>query len=78
MRVSAGEAFTPFQRDDIAKGVRNAEKLSGEPGLGSEPSFVSLVRSSSDVTASLTARLSRSTTSAGRPAGPMTPYQVVD
>ena len=29
MRVSAGEAFTPFQREDIAKGVRNAEKLSG-------------------------------------------------
>lgn len=27
--VSAGEAFTPFQRDEIAKGVRDAEKLSG-------------------------------------------------
>lgn len=29
MPVSAGEAFTPFQRDEIAKAVRDAEKLSG-------------------------------------------------
>lgn len=27
--VSAGEVFTPLQRDHIAKGVRDAEKLSG-------------------------------------------------
>ncbi len=28
MPVSAGEAFTPLQRDEIAKGIRDAEKLS--------------------------------------------------
>jgi len=27
--VSAGEAFTPYQRDEIARAVRDAEKVSG-------------------------------------------------